>query len=125
MRARWTGRRRRVDLDEVGGEPDYRFSLANERTFLAYVRTAFALDAGGLALVQFLDAVGSDPLRKTAGLVLIALGLVVALAGYWRWRGNQIAMRRGEPLPQSPLAAVLAGVVALVSVLAMVLVLLG
>lgn len=124
MRAGWTGRRRRAGFDEAGEEPDYRFSLANERTFLAYVRTAFALDAGGLALVQFLDAVGSGPLRKTAGLILIALGLVVALAGYWRWRVNQIAMRRGEPLPKSPLGAVLAGVVAVVSVLAMLLALL-
>ena len=40
------------DPRSVGEEPDYRFTLANERTFLAWIRTALALIAGGVALVQ-------------------------------------------------------------------------
>ena len=35
-----------VSADD-GEEPDYRFTLANERTFLAWVRTALGLLAGG------------------------------------------------------------------------------
>jgi putative membrane protein len=35
-----------------GTEPDYRFTLANERTFLAWIRTALALLAGGVLLHQ-------------------------------------------------------------------------
>jgi hypothetical protein len=33
-------------------EPDYRFTFANERTFLAWIRTALALIAGGVAVAS-------------------------------------------------------------------------
>ena len=33
----------------VEQEPDYRFTLANERTYLAYLRTSLACYAGGLS----------------------------------------------------------------------------
>lgn len=113
---------RRRGAAEQGVEPDYRFSLANERTFLAYLRTALALDAGGLAVVQLLNDVGSAGPRQAAGVVLIALGLVIAVAGYRRCRVNQRAMRLGEPLPGSSLGIVLIAAVGVVSALAIVLV---
>jgi putative membrane protein len=51
--------------DEVGHErePDYRFTLANERTFLAWQRTALGLLAAAVAAVQLLPEVGVTPRR--------------------------------------------------------------
>jgi putative membrane protein len=78
-------------------EPDYRFTLANERTFLAYVRTALGLDAAGLAAAQFLRP-GAIHLRLLIALLLVALGSAVAILGYRRWAGTDAAMRQGAPL---------------------------
>jgi putative membrane protein len=99
-------------------EPDYRFTLANERTLLAYLRTALALDAAGLAAVQFLTSVGPHWGRALAGLLLAAAGTVASAGGYLRFRENQTAMRRGQPLPAGSLQAALAAIVAITSVVA-------
>jgi putative membrane protein len=101
-------------------EPDYRFTLANERTFLAYVRTALALDAAGLAATQFLDP--SAELRLALGLVLIALGISVVVLGYCRWEASERAMRRGSPLPRLrlPLALSIGMLAASITALALV-----
>lgn len=88
----------RGDERAVEREPDYRFTLANERTFLAYVRTALGLDAAGLAATQFLHP-SAEHLRLTIALVLVALGGAVAVLGYRRWEATERAMRRAEPLP--------------------------
>lgn len=85
-------------------EPDVRFTLANERTFLAWIRTVLALMGGGFALAKLLpDARGGTVLA--AGL--IALGLVVALFSYGRWQSTQLSLRRDEPLRASRLPLVL------------------
>jgi len=107
-----------VDLQE----PDYRFSLANERTFLAYVRTALAMEAGALAVVQLLPDVASEQWRRVAAVVLAVLGLVVAVSGYRRWASNQRAMRRGRPLPDTWLIPVLTASVAVASAVVVLLV---
>ncbi|MBA9002325.1 YidH family protein [Thermomonospora cellulosilytica] len=104
---------------------DYRFSLANERTFLAYVRTALALNAGALAVVQLLPDVATAGWRRVAAVMLAVLGLVVVLAGYRRWSANERAMRRGEPLPDSWLTPILAVAVTVVSAVVAVLVITG
>lgn len=114
-------RRRPPHEEDPGREPDYRFSLANERTFLAYLRTALALDAGALAIVQFLTDVGTEEARRVAGALLSLTGLVAAVAGYRRWRVNQDAMRRGEALPASSVPLTLAVAVALASAVALLL----
>ncbi len=106
------------DGSEDGTEPDYRFTLANERTFLAYLRTALALDAGGLAVVQFLTGLATPQARRATGAFLAVSGLVAAVAGYRRWRANQRAMRLGRPLPPSSVPLTLAVVVALASAIA-------
>lgn len=85
----------------VGNEPDYRFSLANERTFLAGVRTALALLAAGVAVIQFLPAAIPRPARLVLGLLLIGLALLLAATSHRRWRRVERAMRLGEPLPPS------------------------
>jgi putative membrane protein len=99
-------------------EPDYRFTLANERTLLAYLRTALGLDAAGLAAVQFLTDIGSHWVRVLAGLLLVAAGSVASAGGFLRWRAIQRAMRRAEPLPAAVLPVVLAGIVAITSLIA-------
>ena len=69
---RWAGDARRTSPGTV--EPDYRMSLAAERTYLAYVRTSLALLAAGVAVVGVLPNAGHLPLRRATGLVLVARG---------------------------------------------------
>jgi putative membrane protein len=97
-------------------EPDARFTLANERTFLAWNRTALALIGGGLAAGQLLDVEGWLA-RLLVALPPIALGAVLAVASYGRWEANQRALRRGDPLPSGGPPRVLAAGIALVAVL--------
>jgi putative membrane protein len=88
----------RSDPRQVGRDPDARFTLANERTFLAWNRTALALIGGGLAAGQLLDF-DSRTARLLVGLPPILLGLVLALTSYRRWEANERALRLDEPLP--------------------------
>lgn len=109
---------RSVDPRLVGDEPDYRFTLANERTFLAWVRTALALAAGGLGAIALLpDFAGSELL----GILLLALSFATAASSYRRWAANERAMRTGEPLPASRLPQLMAAGVAVVALVAAVL----
>ncbi len=102
------------DPREVGEEPDYRFTLANERTFLAWVRTALALTAGGLGSISLLDFTGSDAL----GILLLVLSVATAGTAYRRWAANERAMRMGEALPASVLPRLMAVGTALVALVA-------
>jgi putative membrane protein len=103
----------------VGDEPDPRFTLANERTFLAWIRTSLALIAGGVAI----DAVAL-PLpgwvRIATSLVLLVLGLAVPVLAWANWAATERALRLGRPLPGSivtlPLAIGVLVVAALVVV---------
>jgi len=97
----------------VGRTPDYRFSLANERTFLAWIRTGLALIAGGLACAQFLPPLPVEHLREIIAVALLVLGGVVALRAVDHWARTERAMRLGEELPGSKFPAVLAVAVAL------------
>lgn len=106
-------------------EPDVRFTYANERTFLAWNRTALALIATGVAATQLLPEFHVDGGRRILGLPMIALGALVAFTSYRHWKANQQAMRRGEPLPRSPMPLVLSIGVAIVAVIAVVLALIG
>lgn len=113
-------RSERLPLHEVGEAPDYRFTLANERTFLAWVRTSLALMAAGVAVVQFVP--GLSEIRHLLGFVLIALGGVVATVAYRHWERNERAMRLGERLPHSSVPRLVAAALALVAVAALALV---
>jgi inner membrane protein YidH len=101
-------------------EPDVRFTYANERTFLAWSRTALALIATGVAATQLLPKLDLSWGRRLLGLPLIALGAVVAAQSFRTWRANQRAMRRGEPLPRSAMPLILAAGIVIVGVLAVV-----
>jgi putative membrane protein len=106
----------------VGTEPDPRFSYANERTFLAWCRTALALMTAGLAITQLLPGFDLPGGRRLVGLPLIAAGVVLATGSLVQWVRSERAMRLGQPLPRSPLVPAVAGVVALSAALALLLV---
>jgi putative membrane protein len=88
-------------MEVADEEPDYRFTLANERTFLAWIRTALALIAGGVAVVQLVPAFGVPGVRHGLGTALTAVGGVFAVLAVRRWQQVQSAMRSGADLPRS------------------------
>ena len=109
-----------------GAEPDARFTFANERTFLAWSRTALALVASGLAIVQLLPPFPGVPwARHIIGTPLILLGSAVAVISYLEWTANQRALRRGEPVCRSRLPRILAVTVAIIGLAAAALALLS
>jgi putative membrane protein len=108
----------------TGSEPDYRFSFANERTFLAWIRTALALVAGGVAL-DALDRDADGTFRTVLPAVLLVLGGLCAGFGWLRWAAAERAVRRREPLPSSLLTTVLAVGVLAVALVAVAALLLG
>ncbi len=107
-----------------GTEPDPRFTFANERTFLAWSRTALALVVAGLGVVQLLPPFPGVPWgRRVLGLPLIVFGAVVAVVAYREWGRSQRAMRLGQPLPRSVMPRLLAAVITVIAVIAAVVVL--
>lgn len=107
---------------ELGHEPDYRFTLANERTFLAWIRTALALIGGGLAVFQVLGSLAPGA-RQALSALLIVLGTLLALLSLGRWTANEEALRTDAPLPSTRLPLVLAGGITVVALLAAALIL--
>jgi putative membrane protein len=109
---------------EEGEEPDYRFTLANERTFLAWLRTGLALLAAAVALSQFVPQFSIKGLHTGLAALLAITGTLLAAFSYRRWARVQRAMRRGFPLPVTWLpfvvgwAAAAAGLAVVVLVLA-------
>src|SRR2546423_4566731 len=101
------GENERIREDATGGEveefePDYRFTLANERTFLAWLRTALALLAAAVAVVQLVPEFALPGARHIAGGLLAAMAMVTALAGLRRGGRVAYAIRPGLPLPRPP-----------------------
>jgi putative membrane protein len=116
MRTRWP------PLNSVGQDPDYRFSLANERTFLAWIRTALALLAGGVAVVQLIPAFKFHGGRLILGVTLVVLSIIVAAGSYYRWTANERAMRLGQSLQPSLVPRLLAAGLTLIALLALLMV---
>lgn len=105
-----------------GEEPDPRFSLANERTYLAWVRTTLALVAGAVAL-ESLQLPERDVLRSVVVVSLLAFALLMTVLAFLRWARIERAMRMHHPLPAFTLGLILtAGMVGAVVGLAIVLV---
>lgn len=101
-------------------EPDYRMSLAAERTYLAYVRTGLALTAAGVAVAGALPHAGAETLRRVLGIVLVVIGGAMFALARPRWAAVTRAMQRGEPLPPPRLGLRMSLVLVLVSVAAIV-----
>lgn len=112
--------------DEAAGDAsadddiDPRFSFANERTFLAWNRTALALIGVGLAVANLLPPFDFAWGRRMLALPLISLGGVVSIVAFFEWLHNEAAMRRRQRLPGSRLPMLLAVVVGAVAVAAVV-----
>jgi putative membrane protein len=102
-------------VSEPRGEADvdYRFLLANERTFLAWMRTALALIAGGVALDQFVVVAGARDLVTVLGIFAIVLGGIVAVLGMVQWRRADRAMRNANRMNSSSTVMILGSILAL------------
>ena len=111
-------------VKDEGSTPDYRFSLANERTFLAWVRTALALVAGGIAVDQFLTQLRWG-FRTTVAILLLAGAVACAVRSINHWARCERAMRCGTDLPGSRFPVWLALSTALASVIVVGAVVLG
>lgn len=104
------GSRRSISARVLGGgtDPDPRFTLANERTFLAWIRTSLAMVAGGIAVEAFTSELFAPEIRKTVAVLLLLLGLVTGGGSFFRWLNVERAMRRQTPLPVPLIAPILA-----------------
>jgi putative membrane protein len=101
----------------AGTEPDPRFTLANERTFLAWTRTALALIAGGVAL-DAIEVPLPAGIKLAAVVILLGLGLLLPISAWAGWAVAERAMRHGRPLPASlPTLLVVAGIVAVTALI--------
>lgn len=98
---KWTDR-----LLAEGTDPDPRFTLANERTFLAWIRTALAMIAGGIGLALSGHLMAA-PLRHGLAIGFSAAGALIAAMAFRRWLRTERALRRAETLPPPALAPIM------------------
>ena len=118
-RASWAGR-----LLPDGTDPDPRFSLANERTFLAWLRTSLGLIAVGIGVATFVSTQMSRGLAVLLSAGLIVLGGAIGAASWFRWVSVERALRTQQGIPPWRVAPMLAfgiAVLALVAIAAVVL----
>ena len=105
-----------------GREPDPRFTLANERTYLAWLRTALGLIAGGIAVDRLFIGLEPEWVRELIGIILIVVGSASAALAHRRWRKVQQALREDAPLPPPRFAQTLAAAIAIAGALIIVLI---
>lgn len=108
------------DVEEF--EPDFRFTLANERTFLAWIRTSLALLAGAVAVVQLVPEFSLPWMRYVLGGLLALLAILAAGTGLRRWLKVENAIRRGLPLPRQRTPWLMSAGLILIGALGLVLV---
>lgn len=106
-----------------GEEPDPRFTLANERTFLAWIRTSLALLAGGIAIEAFTADLFLEPVRKGLAVVLLLLGMLLSAGAAVRWLRVERSMRNKAPLPLPLIVPLLAGAGALAAAVVLIFIL--
>ena len=99
----------------AGDEPDPRMSLANERTFLAWIRTSLALLAGAAAVHAF-DLSVSDAVRRCASAILALAALLTAVHAWRNWASTESALRHRRPLPSNSVGVLLTAAVAAVAI---------
>ncbi|MEE9964867.1 MAG: DUF202 domain-containing protein [Propionicimonas sp.] len=101
-----------------GSEPDARFTLANERTFLAWIGVGLALISVGVGLESL--ALSLNPgFRLAASIVLILGGLACPVQAWFGWMKVEIALREERPLPFAGLIVVLPVILVVAAVLAL------
>ncbi|WP_182526033.1 YidH family protein [Nocardioides dongkuii] len=97
-----------------GEEPDPRFTLANERTFLAWVRTCLGVLAGAIAL-DTLQTPARDDVRLVLVVSLLLVAAAMAVLAWVRWARVERAIRSGAPLPPFTLGVVVTAALVLVA----------
>ena len=112
-------------LFSQGQDPDPRFSLANERTFLAWIRSGLALIALGIAVATFVSTTGTRGLSVWLALGLIALGGILSAAAWFRWIQVERAMRLQRGIPPTTLGIIVAIGVGILAIVAIVVVIVG
>lgn len=111
---------RRPDWASTGSEPDPRATLANERTYLAWLRTGLATIVASAAAIHFIDG-SAAWVAVAAGVVLAAAGIAITATAYSRWSRIEQQMRSGQPLSFSPLMSLLPIAFSLVGLLVVLL----
>jgi putative membrane protein len=102
-----------------GDEPDPRFSFANERTFLAWIRTALGFLAAGVAIAAVASLNNKLALEVRLGSVLLIIcGALCGVSAMTRWMRNERAMRLNVPMSSSLLMPLLSGALAVIAVVA-------
>ncbi|WP_286932626.1 YidH family protein [Leclercia sp. UBA5958] len=114
-----------MKISRLGEAPDYRFSLANERTFLAWIRTALGFLAAGVGLDQLAPDFATPLIREVLALLLCLLAGVLAIYGYLRWLRNEKAMRLKQDLPYTRGLFIISAILLTVAGVVMVLVFYG
>ncbi|SNS65344.1 putative membrane protein [Rhodococcoides kyotonense] len=114
-----------VVADDPSTRPDERFTLASERTFLAWMRTSLGLLAGGIAIVHLVPDFSTGWVRTTLGLVLIFMAASAAMVGLRRWLQVRKALESGAPMPEARELWIFAVGIGFVAVLAAVVTVLG
>lgn len=109
-------RRFPANVFSEGIEPDPRFSLANERTFLAWIRTGLALMLTGVAIEAF-DAPVEVALRTLASLMFVGLGLLAVVHSWGSWASTERSLRRSQALPGMAFGGVIAAFAAVAIVI--------
>ncbi len=112
-----------MKISRVGEAPDYRFSLANERTFLAWIRTALGFLAAGVGLDQLAPDFATPLVREAVALLLCVFAGLLAVWGYLRWLRNEKAMRLRIDLPYTRALPVISAVMVLAAVIVIAMVL--
>ena len=83
---------------DAGSEPDPLYTLANERTYLAWLRLALTLLAAAVAVDRlYQDHPGGASEGLALGLVVLAVA--TCALGVRRWWSTERALRLGRPLP--------------------------
>ncbi|AGJ88446.1 MULTISPECIES: YidH family protein [Raoultella] len=114
-----------MKISRVGEAPDYRFSLANERTFLAWIRTALGFLAAGVGLDQLAPDFATPLIREVLALLLCLFAGGLAIYGYLRWLSNEKAMRLKQDLPYTRTLLAISLLLVIVVVVVMGLVMYG
>ncbi|KZF00393.1 hypothetical protein A2J03_10820 [Rhodococcus sp. EPR-157] len=114
-----------VVADSPETRPDERFTLASERTFLAWMRTSLGLLAGGVAVVHLVPDFSTGWVRTTLGLVLILMAASASMVGLRRWRQVRKALETGAPMPEAKDLWIFAVGIGAIAVMAAVVTVLG
>lgn len=105
--------------DRISDPQTDRTRLANERTFLAWVRTALGVIGGGVAVANLFPPLEIAGGRRLVGAVLILLGGGLGFVGYTRWIFQERRINRGLPIITGRGPHLVAAVIVLICAIAL------